>query len=100
MDAITYKPHGIMITQEYTTTLDAIRERLESGNIDRIEVSLKGFNVKTESVDDIRGLDVYDGSQRLKVREHRHHVSDDRFEESRTVTVHQDGAEAADGTLY
>ena len=96
MDAITYKPHGIMITQEYKTTVGAIFERLETGKIDRVSVDLQGVDVKVENPE---CLDVTDETQTIHVREYRHDTHSERFEERRNVRIHREWLEAPDGRL-
>ena len=85
-----------MITQEYTTTLDAIRSRFRAGKINRVEISLRGFRVRTSDVAD---LDVYDGTQTVHVREYRHDTNSELFEERRNVVLHENVLDAPDGRL-
>jgi hypothetical protein len=96
MDGITYKPHGIMLTQEYKTTVDAIVSRLESGAIDRVAIKLKGVDAKIE---DPSTLDVMDGEQTVHAREHRHDPHSDLFDERRNVTIHRDWLDDPSGQI-
>jgi len=84
-----------MITQEYKTTLDAIRSRFRAGKIDRIKLEFMGATVTLDSPD---ALHVFGGAQTVHVREYRHDTHTDRYEEKRNLVLH-DTADAPDGRL-
>lgn len=99
MDALTHKPPEIMITQEYKTTVGAVADRLERGKINRVEISLCGFNVKVKTVSVMCGLDACNGSQTVHVREYRHNAQRKNRDERRNVVIHEDLLQDPDGRL-
>jgi hypothetical protein len=84
--------------QQYTTTVDAIKSRLEAGKLKYAEVQLKGVTMKVRDASD---FDVYDGNQTVYVRENRHYYESEAMEGAgaRTVTIHRERSDDPDGTI-
>lgn len=84
-----------MYVQEYTTTLDAIQNRLKNGNVNKVSIDLKGMTLNTKDADN---LDVISPDLAVKVREHVHTDNWRLHGIRRNITIH-DSIEVPDGTV-